>query len=56
MPVTDISLSTGCLAEVFGVTRTTASTGVFASAVVLVTSGVFVTAVAFASCEYANRG
>ena len=56
MPVTEISLSTGCLAEGFGVTRTIVSGGLLASAVALVTSGVFVTAVVFASCECANRG
>jgi hypothetical protein len=56
MPVTEISLSTGCLAEGFGVTRTIVSAGVFASAVALVTGGVFVTAVVFASCDCANRG
>ena len=56
MPVTEISLSTGCLAEGFGVTRTIVSAGVFASAGALITGGVFVTAVVFASCECPNRG
>ena len=56
MPVTAISLSTGCLPEGFGVTRITASAGVFASTVVLVTSGVFVTTVVFASWECATCG
>jgi hypothetical protein len=56
MPVTAISLSTGCLPEGFGVTRITASAGVFASTVVFVTSGVFVTTAASVSWERASAG
>lgn len=54
MPVTAISLSTGCLLEGFGVTGSTVSAAV--SAVAVLTNGVLLTVVVFASCEHANRG